>query len=88
LQEYPQHTAYVASTPPAEPFDLRGTPLGDDWSKFVAAFGSEADDLYGYDLSTLRSYLTPDFGGYRSGGGGGDYPFKLVWPLVARMIAA
>lgn len=88
LQEYPQHIAYVASRLATEPFDLRGTPLEDDWTKFLADFGGEGDDVYGYDMSTLQSYLTPDLGGHRLGGGGGDYPFKLVWPLVARMIGA
>ena len=88
LQEFPQHIVYVASRPSAEPLDLRGTPLEHDWSKFLADFGGESDDVFGYDVSTLQSYLTPDFGGHRLGGGGGDYPFKLVWPLVARMMGA
>ncbi len=89
LQEYPQHIAYVASRPSAEPFDLRGTPVENDWRDFIKKYHNEADDSLGYDLSILvHTYLTPGFGGVRLGGSGGDPPFKLVWPLVARMMRA
>lgn len=87
LQEYPQHIDFVANQPADRPFDLRGTPLESDWRNFIKAFHDDAEPSLGYDLSILvDTYLTPDFGGVRLGGGGGDYPFKLLWPLVARMM--
>lgn len=87
LQEYPVHIAFVAQQPADKPFDLRGTPVESDWREFITRFHSEADATLGYDISILvDTYLTPEFGGARQGGGGGDYPFKLVWPLVARMM--
>lgn len=88
LQEYPQHVGYVSGLP-EEPFDLRGWPLETDWHAFVSRFPDDTNDDLGYDLRILiDTYLTPAFGGRRLGGGGGDYPFKLVWPFVARLMAS
>jgi len=88
LQEYPQHLGYVSGLP-EEAFDLRESPVETDWRAFVARFPEDANDDLGYDLRILiDTYLTPTFGGKRLGGGGGDYPFKLVWPFVGRLMAS
>lgn len=88
LQEYPQHLGYLSGLP-EEPFDLRDSPLETDWHAFVARFLDDRNDDLGYDLRILiDTYLTPAFGGSRVGGGGGDYPFKLVWPFVGRLVAS
>ncbi len=86
LQEYPQHSSFVANLA-EEPFDLRDTAIESDWHEFVAAFTDDEDPELGYDLHILiDTYLTDAFAGRRIGGGGGDYPFKLVWPYVGRLL--
>jgi len=88
LQEYPQHLGYVSGLP-EERFDLRGSRVETDWHAFVARFPEDGNDDLGYDLRILiDTYLTPAFGGRRLGGGGGDPPFKLVWPFVGRLMAS
>jgi hypothetical protein len=62
-------------------------PLLDSWRLFLAQFGSEENSSFGYDFNTLQGYLTRQYGGHRVGGGGGDYPFKIAWPIVARLMA-
>jgi len=93
FQEYPNHLTFVAAELAHHPFDLRGTPVEKSWKAFITTFHDETDPDLGYDLSTLvDTYLTPGFGGVSrpggAGGGRGDYPFKLVWPLVARMMSS
>ncbi len=86
LQEFRQHTSFVASLPEM-PFDLRASEVEADWHQFLASFPDDQDAELGYDLRILaETYLTPAFGGQRIGGGGGDYPFKLVWPYVGRLL--
>lgn len=61
--------------------------LLDSWRQFLEQFGDESDSSYGYDFNILRGYLTRQYGGNRVGGGGGDYPFKIVWSILARLMA-
>ena len=87
LQEYPQAIQRVVDmTSIDNPFELQTTTLIEDWRKFIHDFAEETDPRYQYDFTVLRNYLTLQFGGPRTGGGGGDYPFKLVWPHLARQM--
>lgn len=90
LQEYPQHLPFAASLPVDEPFDLRKTEIEPDWRDFLRRFDGESDADYGYNLNTLiHTYLTPRFGGTTErAGGAGDYPFKIVWPFVGRLMTS
>ncbi len=70
-------------------FELQEYPeMLADWAAFFAACQPEYDEAYDYSFRVLKGYLTPQFGGIRMGGGGGDYPFKLVWPVVARLMSS
>lgn len=87
LQRHPQHVEFVAQQPLTQAFDFRGTSVQDEWLNFIGLYQNERDELYGYDGGILVRYLPPPFGGTRLGGGGGEYPFRLVWPIVARMLS-
>jgi hypothetical protein len=85
LQENRHFIEPISRSPLQRPFDFDQTLL-DSWQTFLQQFGSESDQSYGYDFDILRGILTPLYGGRRIGGGGGDYPFKLVWPILARLM--
>lgn len=88
LQEYPQHVNRLKGASLDVAFDPDSVAVvGKDWREFLQEFESDSNDAFGYDVQILLGYLTPAFGGRRKGGGGGDYPFKLVWPILARMMA-
>ena len=83
LAKHPDHKRAIRRAPASRPFDPRGAMLK-DWCTFVASvpgqFGRRA---FGYNMATLRGYLTPRRGGTRRRGGGGDYEFKIVLRLMA-----
>lgn len=89
LQEYPQHIPYVSQLPVDEAFPLVDSPVYRDWLAFLGRFRGESEPAYKYDLATLvESYLNQPLGGTRRrGGGAGDYPFKIVWPFVGRLMS-
>ena len=87
LREHPDHLSTVSRASLDDAYDVRShTQLIESWLNFFRD-AQEADEFFAYDLNTLRGYLTPNFGGVRTGGGGGDYPFRLVWVPVARMLS-
>ena len=87
FQERPDYRGAVSQVSLDDAYDIRGqVELHQAWLVFFQD-SEESDSHFGYDFNTLRGYLTPNFGGVRTGGGGGDYPFRLVWPLVARMMS-
>lgn len=86
FQEHPDYLAEVSHFQLDEPCNFREQPeLHRAWLDFIQD-SAEADSGFGYDFTVLKGYLTPNFGGRRVGGGGGDYPFRLVWTPVARML--
>lgn len=87
LQEYPQHIPFVSGLPAGAWFEVASSPLNDDWVTFLSDFGDEASSPYSYSIPTLIRYLTPNSGGTRTGGGGGDNELKRVWQAVGRMMA-
>lgn len=85
FQEHPDYLAAVAEASLNEAYNLREQPAYDAWLTFIQG-NAESNGDFAYDFTVLRGYLTPNFGGHRAGGGGGDYPFRLVWTPVARMM--
>lgn len=86
FQERPEYLAEVSQFQLEEAYNLREQPeLHRAWLDFIQD-SAEADGGFGYDFTVLKGYLTSNFGGRRTGGGGGDYPFRLVWTPVARMM--
>lgn len=75
--------AVVRKKSPTKPYRLTGTVLA-DWNRFFQGKTGpyERTDL-GYDWDHLRTYLTPDYGGTVSGGGGGKNEFEIVFRLLA-----
>ena len=86
LQEYPQHIQLVSALPQQEWFDVSDSELANDWRNFLRDYGQEVSEHYAYSMPTLIRYLTPNSGGTRIGGGGGDNELKRVWPSVGRMM--
>lgn len=85
FQEYPEHIRAVSRAPLDADFDPRAFgQASTDWKRFLDEFISE--EAPGYSLTSIKKNLTQTFGGTRTGGGGWDPPFKIVWPIVARMM--
>ena len=85
LAEYPQHRAVIVSKSPVDPYKPTGVVLA-DWKAFLrerAATESYGRSDWHYSYKTLHGYLTPKYGGRRTGGGGGDNEFELILRLVA-----
>ncbi len=83
FQQYPQHRAAVATAATDRPFSLATSDLLNDWLTLISnsdgRFGSE------YNWDTLKSYLTPKYGGIRTGGGGGDNELEIAMRLAASL---
>jgi len=60
----------------------------DAWKGFLDSHLDEVGDAptYPYAFASLKSHLTDAFGGTRTGGGGWNPPFRIVWPIVARIM--
>ena len=87
FQENPGYIAPLSQISLAEAYNIREQQeIYDTWLAFFRE-SDEADEDFAYNFSILRGYLTANFGGHRTGGGGGDYPFRLVWTPVARMMS-
>ncbi len=83
FQQYPQHRQAVAVSAPDRPFSLATSNLLHDWLTLIGSsagpFGTE------YNWETLKGYLTPKYGGIRTGGGGGDNELEIAIRLVSEM---
>lgn len=83
FQRYPQHKRTIKRARPDRPYSPSGSMLA-DWQRFFARKGGRhGRTSFGYDWDTLRSYLTPQYGGTRRGGGGGDNEFEIVLRVLA-----
>jgi hypothetical protein len=92
LTHFPQHRVTIRNAQIA-PFDLLGHPavLADWLAWFGARTGAYGRRFGYYDYDTLRTYLTPPFGGvpFAPGaphGGRGDDEFKTVLRLMPEFI--
>jgi hypothetical protein len=87
LDEYPQHKSTIRSASPVEPFAPAGSMLT-DWKTFLAQQpdATYGQPRFGYSWTTLRGYLTPKYGGTRTGGGGGDNEFEIVLRIAAEFL--
>lgn len=86
FQEYPQYKNTVAQSSPDHPFEIEDSELLDDWRRFLNDFQDEASSGYDYDIGTLIRILPASMGGIVIGGGGGGFPLKIVFPIIARML--
>ncbi len=86
LQEHPAYLSPVSRFPLDEAFNLREQSAYEDWLEYIRS-ANEVNVSFEYDFGILRRYLTQTYGGSRTGGGGGDYPFRLVWSPIARMMS-
>jgi hypothetical protein len=84
LDDHAQHVQIIKDSSSTEPFDLRShKKMHSDWCSWLAArSGTYGRPAFGYDFDTLKNYLTPNLGGARTGGGGGDDELKRVFRLV------
>lgn len=88
LQKYPQHKSAIRSSPPTQPFRLRG-PLLDDWLEFIDSkklLTTYSQKTFQYDWGSLRTYLTAKYGGKHTGGGGGNDKLEIVLRLMAEFV--
>jgi hypothetical protein len=76
-----QAVAQNAST--FTPYSFAGANLRAWREWFDPKSGTYGHARFGYNYTTLYGYLTPKFGGKRTGGGGGDNEFEIVARLLA-----
>lgn len=86
LIEHPRYKSTIRSSTPFEPYKLHGNLLR-NWLEFLPNnHGNYGRATFGYNFDVLRRYLTPKYGGSRTGGGGGDNEFEIVFRLTAEFI--
>jgi hypothetical protein len=88
LQKHPEHKRTIRKTLPSEPYRLQGAVL-EDWLAFFES--KETKSTYGqkafqYDWNSLRTYLTPKYGGNHKGGGGGNDKLEIVMRLMGEFV--
>ncbi len=88
LRKHPEHTPTIRHSSSKKPHRLRGQVL-EDWLDF---FGSKRGKTtydkkaFQYNWRSLRTYLTPKYGGRPKGGGGGNNEFEIVLRLMAEFV--
>ena len=88
LHTHPEYIPIIKRSPTRAPFKVTGQVL-DDWLEFI---GSKRDKYsYGqrrfqYSWDSLRTYLTPKYGGRHRGGGGGNDKLEIVLRLMAEFV--
>lgn len=83
---YPGWMRVLIETP-EDVFELGESEIFGDWNAFLDLYRDYEDADVKYRTRTLTSYMTPQLGGIRRGGGGGDYKVKIALPLVSRFLA-
>jgi hypothetical protein len=89
FQEYPGFLGLMAEVGLDADFDPSTVPgFVEAWEVFLDSHPNEVGDAptYPYAFASLKRHLTDAFGGTRTGGGGWNPPFRIVWPIVARMM--
>jgi hypothetical protein len=71
---------------PFVPYAFAGTDKTAWNGWFQPKGGAFGQPRFGYNYDTLRGYLTPLYGGTRSGGGGGNNEFELVARMLAKFV--
>lgn len=87
LEAHPEHIATIQAAAALEPYKPTGQVLA-DWKAFLAQQhdGPYGQGKFGYNYGTLKGYLTPKYGGTRTGGGGGDNEFEICLRLGAAFV--
>lgn len=88
LKKYPKYRRVIRMASPLDPFPLhRHRKMVRDWLTFLRGQqGKYGHPRFGYNWSTLRTYLTHKYGGRHTGGGGGNSLFEVVLRLVAEFL--
>ena len=87
LEANPQHQTTIIAAPPLEPYKPDGQILN-NWIEFIQRHERPyGQGKFGYNYDTLRGYLTPKYGGNRTGGGGGDNEFEISLRLCASFMS-
>lgn len=88
LQKHPEHKPAIRNSSPRRAYKLRGQAL-EDWLAFFESkdhkrtYGQKA---FQYNWDSLRTYLTPKYGGNHRGGGGGNDKLEIVLRLMAEFV--
>lgn len=85
LADFPDFKRVIKKSSPTEPFQLKNGIL-EAWKTYLSQNSGYTYQRFNYNFSTLITYLTPQYGGHCSGGGGGDHEFKVVLRLMAEFI--
>lgn len=86
LEAHPAHVSTIQAASPLDPYKPTGQMLA-DWKSFLARHGGpHGQGKFGYNYDTLKGYLTPKYGGTRTGGGGGDNEFEICLRLCAAFV--
>lgn len=88
LKKHPEHKPAIRKLPAKKPCRLGGQLLK-DWLAFLKSKNGKS--VYGqkafqYDWNSLRTYLTPKYGGKHKGGGGGNDKLEIVLRLMAAFV--
>jgi hypothetical protein len=88
LQRHPEHESTVRKASPQNAYRLQGQML-EDWLDIFES--KKTKTTYGrrefqYDWHSLRTYLTPKYGGNHLGGGGGNDKLEIVLRLMAEFV--
>lgn len=86
LNEYPDAIAIIKSSPQSNPFDLKSSPILQDFKDFIkdktGSFGPNQE----YSFDTFRKVIPENLGGDLPSGGGGAHEFKTALRLVAEIM--
>jgi len=89
LQENPRFLQPLLAVSLGADFDPDDVPgLVSAWIAFLNSHLDEAGQapLYPYAFESIKRHLTATYGGTRTGGSGWNPPFRLAWPIAARMM--
>jgi hypothetical protein len=88
LKKHAEHKPTIRMSPAGKPYRLQGQVL-DDWLAFLDSKSDKStygQKTFQYDWNSLRTYLTPKYGGHHKGGGGGNDKLEIVLRLMAAFV--
>lgn len=88
LDAHPNLVAVIQAANPTLPFDVaQNAQVKKALKTWLATkSGSFGKTAFGFNYGTFKNIVTPNLGGTRKGGGGGDDEFKRVLRLMAEFV--